>query len=56
MNRSEFRRLSREKVRDARVLLAGKRWSCAYYIIEWLILRFGGLFQMHERRAIISAR
>lgn len=35
MNRAELKKLSRGKVRDASVLLAGKRWSCAYYIIGY---------------------
>ena len=32
VNRSEFQKLARERIADAKSLLAAKRWSAAYYL------------------------
>jgi hypothetical protein len=37
VNRSELQRLARDRLRDARVLLAGRRWSGAYYLTGYAV-------------------
>ena len=37
MNRRDFRRLAEERLRDAQVLLANRRYSAAYYIAGYAI-------------------
>lgn len=37
MNRSELQQLARDRIRDAKVLLAGRRWSAAYYLAGYAV-------------------
>lgn len=37
MNRRDFKRLADERVRDARVLLAGRRYTAAYYLAGYAV-------------------
>ena len=37
MNRQDFRRLSEQRVRDAEVLLAGRRYAAAYYLCGYAV-------------------
>jgi HEPN domain-containing protein len=37
MNRTDFQQLAAERVRDARALLAAKRWSAAYYVAGYAV-------------------
>ena len=37
MNRRDFRRLAEEQLRDARVLMAGRRYAAAYYLAGYAI-------------------
>jgi hypothetical protein len=37
MNRTELRRLTRERVLDAKALLANRRWSGAYYLVGYAL-------------------
>ena len=37
MNRHDFRRLAELRVRDAEVLLAGRRWAAAYYLCGYAV-------------------
>jgi hypothetical protein len=37
MNRADLQQLVRDRVRDARVLLAGRRWSAAYYLLGYAV-------------------
>jgi HEPN domain-containing protein len=37
MNRAELQRLARERIRDAKILLANRRWSGAYYLAGYAV-------------------
>ena len=37
MNRQDFRRLAEHRVRDAEVLLAGRRYAAAYYLCGYAV-------------------
>jgi HEPN domain-containing protein len=37
VNRAELQQLARERIRDAKVLLAAGRWSAAYYIAGYAV-------------------
>ncbi len=37
MNRKELQRLARERLRDARTLLLGRRWTGAYYLAGYAV-------------------
>jgi hypothetical protein len=37
VNRAELQRLARERIRDARILLAGSRWAGAYYLAGYAV-------------------
>jgi len=37
MNRADLQKLANDRVADARVLLGGKRWSCAYYVAGYAV-------------------
>jgi hypothetical protein len=37
VNRSDFQQLAEERVRDAKALLAAKRWSAAYYFVGYAV-------------------
>jgi HEPN domain-containing protein len=37
MNRRDWQRLANDRLADARVLLAGKRWSAAYYLAGYAV-------------------
>ncbi len=37
MNRAELQRLANERIGDARVLLAARRWSAAYYLAGYAV-------------------
>jgi HEPN domain-containing protein len=37
VNRSDFQKLAQERLADARVLLAAKRWSAAYYLVGYAV-------------------
>ena len=37
MNRAELERLAKERITDAKVLLAARRWSAAYYLAGYAV-------------------
>src|SRR5437764_991419 len=37
MNRAELQQLAQERIRDAKVLLAAKQWSAAYYLAGYAV-------------------
>ncbi len=37
MNRKQLQRLAKERLKDAKALLARKRWSAAYYLTGYVI-------------------
>jgi HEPN domain-containing protein len=37
MNRAELQRLAKDRLRDAKVLLAARRWSGAYYLAGYAV-------------------
>lgn len=37
VNRAELKKLAKERIRDARALLAAKRWSGAYYLAGYAV-------------------
>ena len=37
MNRAELQRLAKERIIDAKVLLAARRWSAAYYLAGYAV-------------------
>jgi HEPN domain-containing protein len=37
VNRAELQQLANDRIRDAKTLLAGKRWSAAYYLAGYAV-------------------
>lgn len=37
MNRSDFQRLANDRIADAKVLLAARRWAAAYYLAGYAV-------------------
>jgi hypothetical protein len=37
LNRAELQKMTEERIKDARVLLQGKRWSYAYYVTGYAV-------------------
>jgi HEPN domain-containing protein len=37
VNRAELRQLASDRIEDARILLAGGRWSAAYYLLGYAV-------------------
>ncbi len=46
MNRADLQRLANDRIADAKVLLAARRWTAAYYlagyhgVLSWIKLRW----------------
>jgi hypothetical protein len=37
VNKAELQQLARDRLRDAKALLAAKRWACAYYVAGYAV-------------------